>query len=71
MFKSFRSRAAIGAAVLGLVAGGAQAAGEAAIDVTDVVSTITAQQAPIGLIGVAVLSLTVLIAAYKWVRRAL
>lgn len=43
----------------------------AAITVTDVVTTITDQIAPVGLIGAAVLSLIVVIKAWKWVRRAM
>lgn len=42
-----------------------------AVDVSDVVTTITAQLGPIGLIGVAVLGVMVAIKAYKWVSRAL
>lgn len=47
------------------------AAAGAAVDVTDVTGTITAQLASIGTIGVAVLGVVVAIAAYKWVRRAI
>lgn len=43
----------------------------AAIDVTAVVSDISAQAAPIAAIGAAVLVLIVGIKAFKWVRRAL
>lgn len=42
-----------------------------AIDVTAVVSDISAQAAPIAAIGAAVLVLIVGIKAFKWVRRAL
>ena len=59
----------------GLVAAGvlaaAASANAAAIDVTSVVSDITAQAAPVGLIGAAVLLLVVGIKAFKWVRAAL
>lgn len=51
-----------------MAAGVAQAA---AIDVEDVVTDITAQAGPVGLIGTAVLVLFVGIKAFKWVRRAL
>ena len=43
----------------------------AAIDVTDVVTDIAAQAAPIGLIGGAVLVIYVSVKAFKWVRAAL
>lgn len=43
----------------------------AAINVTDVVTDIQAQAAPIAAIGAAVLVLMVGIKAFKWVRRAL
>lgn len=43
----------------------------AAVDVTDTVATIGAQLVPIGLVGAAVLGITVAIKAYKWVRRAM
>ena len=42
-----------------------------AVDVSGVVTKITAQLAPIGLIGVAVLGVVVAVMAFKWVRRAL
>lgn len=42
-----------------------------AVDVTDTVATIGAQLVPIGLVGAAVLGITVAIKAYKWVRRAM
>lgn len=56
--------------VLGLLAVFSQAHA-AAIDVADVVTDISAQAVPIGLIGSAVLVLFVGIKAFKWVRRAL
>lgn len=43
----------------------------AAIDVTDVVTEIEGTIAPIGLIGAAVLTVIVAVAAFKWVRRAI
>lgn len=49
----------------------ASQANAAAIDVSDVVTDIAAQAAPIALIGSAVLILYVGIKAFKWVRRAL
>lgn len=42
----------------------------AAIDVSAVVDDIEAQAGPVGLIGGAVLLLTVAIAAFMWVRKA-
>lgn len=59
------------AAMLPLFAGTASAAGLGAITVTDVVSDISAQSAPVTAIGGAVLLLLVAIKAFKWVRRAL
>lgn len=47
------------------------AANAAAIDVADVVTDISAQAAPVGLIGAAVLILVVGVKAFKWVRGAL
>lgn len=58
-------------AVLALALGIAAPASAAGIDVTSVVTTISDQLTPIGLVGAAVLSLIVAIKAYKWVRRAL
>ncbi|HSI23791.1 MAG TPA: major capsid protein [Methylophilaceae bacterium] len=43
----------------------------AAVDVTATVAEITGALTPIGLIGVAVLSVIVGIKIYKWVRRAM
>lgn len=43
----------------------------AAVDVTTTVADITANLAPIGLIGAAVLGVAVALKAYKWIRRAL
>jgi uncharacterized membrane protein len=61
--------------IRGLVAVGTLAtfgaANAAAIDVSDVVSEIAAQGAPIGLIGAAVLMIVVAVKAFQWVRRAL
>lgn len=62
-----RSIALLGAP-LALAAGSASAA---AISVTDVVTDIGAQAAPVALIGSAVLLLIVGIKAFKWVRKAL
>jgi hypothetical protein len=50
---------------------GANSAFAAAVDVSSVTTDITAQLAPIGAIGLAVLSLLVGIKTYKWVRRAM
>ena len=65
-FKMNRSK------VLGLVAlvSGA-AANAAAIDVTATVADITAQLAPIGLVGAAVMGVFLALKAYHWVRRAM
>lgn len=52
-------------------AAGSVAANAAAIDVTDIVTDIGAQAAPVALIGGAVLVLMVGIKAFKWVRRAM
>ena len=59
----------------GLVAAGVFAAtasaNAAAIDVTGVVSDIAAQAAPVGLVGVAVLTIYAAVKAFKWVRAAM
>lgn len=59
------------AALLGAVSLAAAPFASAAVDVTDVTASITAQLVPIGLVGVAVLSLLVAIKCYKWIRRAM
>lgn len=50
---------------------GATASQAAPIDVTAVVTDIGAQAGPIGLIGGAVLLVTVAVKAFRWVRSAL
>lgn len=62
----------------GLIAAGvlvstiaARAADSGAVDVTGTTATITAQLAPIGLIGGACLGVYVAVKAFHWVRRAL
>lgn len=59
----------------GLVAAGSLlgtvAANAAAIDVSDLVTDIGAQAAPVGLVGVAVLMIVGAVKAFKWVRAAL
>jgi len=50
---------------------GSAAANAEAIDVGAVVSDIAAQAGPIGLIGGAVLLITVAVVAFRWVRSAL
>jgi len=59
------------AAVLLAVGTQAEAAGVAAVDVTDVVTGITNQLTSIGTIGVTILGLVVAIAAYRWVKRVI
>lgn len=63
--RRFAAAAAVGALAL------TTSAAHAAIDVTAVVSEITGTIAPIGLIGAAVLTVVVAVAAFKWVRRAI
>jgi len=53
------------------VAMAAGVANAGAIDVTEVVADISAQAAPVALIGAAVLILLVGIKAFKWVRKAM
>lgn len=65
MNKTF-SRVLVGAGSLA----GTVAANAAAIDVTAVVTDISAQLVPVGLIGLAVLGIVVAIKGYKWVTRA-
>lgn len=59
----------------GLAAAGAFAltasANAAAVDVSDVVADIAAQAAPVGLVGVAVLTIYAAVKAFKWVRAAM
>jgi len=50
---------------------GATASQAAAIDVTAIVTDIGNQLAPIGLIGIAVMGVTVAVKAFRWVRAAL
>lgn len=69
--QTFKRAGAGVVAVGGVVLAQASHAAGSAIDVTDVVSTISAQAVPIAAIGAAVLSLMVGIKAFKWVRRAL
>lgn len=66
---TFRKKVRYGAVVALMGAG--VAANAAAIDVADVVTDISAQAAPVGLIGGAVLVLFVAIKAFRWVRGAL
>ncbi|QHI96753.1 methyltransferase [Xylophilus rhododendri] len=54
-----------------LVASTAQAAAGAAVDVTDVTGTVTAQLPSIAAVGGAVLGVIVAVAAFKWVKRAI
>lgn len=49
----------------------ASQANAAAIDVADIVTNISDQATPIGLIGTAVLGVIVAVAAFRWVRGAL
>ena len=46
-------------------------ANAAAIDVSDIVSDISAQAVPVGLVGVAVLTIYAAVKAFKWVRAAM
>lgn len=57
--------------VLGSTLGMATLSQAAAVDVTDIVTDIGAQAAPVAAIGAAVLLLFVGIKAFKWVRRAM
>lgn len=68
MFKQVKTHALALVPASFLVAGAANAA---AVDVSDVVTDIAAQAAPIAAIGAAVLLVFVGIKAFKWVRRAL
>ena len=54
-----------------VLASGARAAGAVSIDTTDIVSTISGGVTAISAIGVAVISLVVVIKLYKWVQRVL
>jgi len=63
--------AATAVASAALFSAPAFAGGGGGVDVGDVVTSINGALAPIGLIGVAVLSVMVGIKVYKWVRRAM
>lgn len=63
---NFKKLGVLATAALGTVSSFA-----AAVDVTSVVTDITANLAPIASIGAAVLGVAVALKAYKWIRRAL
>lgn len=67
MFNTKRALVVVAVAALAAVSG-AQAA---AIDVSDLVTDIGSQAAPIAMIGGAVLLIAVAVKAFKWVRSAL
>lgn len=72
--KSFNlNKVAAQLAVAGLMVAStvAQAAPQAAIDVTDVTAGLTNQVASITAVAAGVLGLHILLKAYKWIRRAL
>ena len=62
---------ALAIAGMGALPLAANAAAMAAVTVTDVVTGIENQAAPVGLVAAAVLGLHVVVKAYKWIRRAL
>lgn len=70
ILRSARVLAPVAAAVGSVVAGSAHAAGTT-IDVTDVVSTITNGVTTVTTLGVAVLSLVVVVKLFKWVKGAM
>lgn len=70
-FAAKKAKIAAASAVPLLAVGQAHAAGAAAIDVTDVVAVITGGVATVSAIGVAVLSLVVVIKLFKWIQRTL
>jgi hypothetical protein len=47
------------------------AAAGAAVDVADVTGTISAQLVPVGLVGVAILGVTVAVAAFVWIKKGI
>jgi hypothetical protein len=67
---AFVGRPAVAGVVPLAMAGGAHAAATT-IDTTDIVATISAGVTAISAIGVAVISLVVVIKLYKWVQRVL
>lgn len=69
--QTFKRAGAGVVAVGGVVLAQASHAAGTAIDVTDVVSTISSQSTAVAAIGAAVLTLFVGIKAFKWVRMAL
>ena len=58
-------------ALLGIPAFVTATASHAAIDVTGLVTEITGSKDPVGLIGMAILSIAVTLATYLWIRRAI
>lgn len=70
--RALRVRVAQGAAATGaLVLAGSANAAATTIDVTDVVSTITNGVTTVTTLGVAVLSLVVVVKLFKWVKGAM
>jgi hypothetical protein len=67
--RSARVLAPVAAAAGSLVAGAAQA--QTTIDVTDVVATITSGVTTVTTLGIAVLSLVVVVKLFKWVKGAM
>lgn len=67
--RSARVLAPVAAAAGSLVAGSAQA--QTTIDVTDVVATITSGVTTVTTLGIAVLSLVVVVKLFKWVKGAM
>ncbi len=73
-FEKLRSAcvlAPVAAAAGSLVAGAAHAQGATTIDVTDVVATITSGVTTVTTLGIAVLSLVVVVKLFKWVKGAM
>lgn len=61
----------LGFITLGLVAGAANAAGVAAVDVSDAEESLTNQIPSMTLILTAVLGLTALVMAFRWIKRTM
>lgn len=72
-FQKLRARMAQAAVATGALAlaGAAQAQSATTIDVSDVVGTITSGVATVTQLGIAVLSLVVVVKLFKWVKGAM
>jgi hypothetical protein len=71
VLKNSAAKGALAATALATLGAGSAHAAGATIDTTDIVATISGGVTAISAIGVAVISLVVVIKLYKWVQRVL